>query len=430
MEPLMAHFISQNRRATLVVALGLALGCSRPPLSIEPIASSPAAASPQAADPALALDPESGDLLLTWVGGAPRLGWRLYFARSADGGQSWSAPAVITTDTGLVHPHGEAAPRLVAAPGHRVAVVWAQGFDVAGRQWPATRLRAARSLDGGTNWSRPITLNDDTTGAPISHTFQGAAWTGDSGLTVAWLDERRGGSVNHDHANHDSTAGEDATIFSVSSQDFGASWEPNRPLWGAVCPCCRVALARNPDGSTLAAWRKHYPGNVRDVVVGRIDDPQSEPTRVHRDDWEYAGCPHSGPAVAVDSGGRSRIVWYTGRPRGAGVYLVRGNGATGFESAPVALVRGDALQTAHPAVAALPGGSTLAAWDLDAAGKRGLSMGLVRTGESRARTQAVPGTTGASYPQLATLRDGGVAVAWTEVVGEMTRVRLARVIVR
>jgi hypothetical protein len=420
--------ISFPDRRTALVAIVLALGCGRPPLHVEPIASSPTVSSPEAADPALAVDPPTGDLLLTWVGGEHRAGWRLYFARSADAGRTWSNPVAITGDTGLVQPHGEAAPRLVAAPGHRIAVVWTQGFAVAGREWPATRLRGARSLDGGTTWSTPVTLNDDTVAAPVSHTFQGAAWTGDSGLTVAWLDERRGGSVSYDHANHDSTASEDATIYAVSSPDFGASWEPNRPLWGAACPCCRVALARSPDGAALAAWRRHYPGNVRDVVVGRIDNRESEATRVHRDDWAYAGCPHSGPAVAVDSAGGRRVVWYTGRPGGAGVYLVRGNGTTDFESAPVTLARRDALQTAHPAVAALPGGETLAAWDLDAAGKRGLSVGLVRAGESRARTLAVPGTAGATYPQLAALGDSTVAAAWTEIVGEVTRVRLARVI--
>lgn len=416
-----------DRRTALVAAVVLALGCGRPPLRVELIASSPAAASPEAADPALAVDPPTGDLLLTWVGGEHQAGWRLYFARSADGGRTWSTPVAITADTGLVHPHGEAAPRLVAAPGHRVAVVWTQGFAVAGRQWPATRLRGARSLDGGTSWSAPVTLNDDSVAAPVSHTFQGAAWTGDSGLTVAWLDERRGGSVGDDHANHDSTASEDATIYAVSSPDFGASWEPNRPLWGAACPCCRVALARGPDGAALAAWRKHYPGNIRDVVVGRIDDEESEVTRVHRDDWVYTGCPHSGPAVAVDSTGGRRVVWYTGRAGGAGVYLARGSRTAGFESVPVALVQRGALPTAHPAVAALPGDGTLAAWDLDAAGTRGLSVGLVGSGESRARTLAVPGTAGATYPQLAALSDGSVAVAWTEIVGDATHVRLARI---
>jgi hypothetical protein len=249
----MARISFRDRRAALVAAVVLALGCGRSPLRVEPIASSPAVSSPEAADPALAVDPPTGDLLLTWVGGEHKAGWRLYFARSVDAGRTWSDPVAITGDTGLVHPHGEAAPRLVAAPGHRIAVVWTQGFAVAGREWPATQLRAARSVDGGRTWSTPATLNDDTVAAPVSHTFQGAAWTGDSGLTVAWLDERRGGPVSDDHANHDSTASEDATIYSVSSPDFGASWEPNRPLWGAACPCCRVALARSPDGAALAA---------------------------------------------------------------------------------------------------------------------------------------------------------------------------------
>ena len=284
------------------------------------------------------------------------------------------------------------------------------------------------SLDGGVSWTGPVTLNDDTFAAPVSHTFQGVTWTGDSTLTAAWLDERAGGMTTHEHASRDSSAESDATIYAASSPDFGKRWEPNRPLWGAACPCCRVVLARGRDGSALAAWRRHFPQDIRDVVVGRVGD-LSEPVRVHRDGWEFKGCPHSGPAVAVDDSGWARVAWYTGRAGRAGVYLVRATGATTFDSAPVALMRRQRLQPAHPAIAVLRDGSTIAAWDLDARGRRGLSLGVVGVGESRARTVAMPGTAGASYPQLAALRDGSAALAWTEMAGERFRLRVARVVV-
>ena len=55
----------------------------------------PAAAGSQSADPALAIDPVSGDLVMSWVEGDGRT-WALYAARSAKSGD-WSAPVRVSS---------------------------------------------------------------------------------------------------------------------------------------------------------------------------------------------------------------------------------------------------------------------------------------------------------------------------------------------
>ncbi|HET8625479.1 MAG TPA: sialidase family protein, partial [Gemmatimonadales bacterium] len=140
--------------ATVAVAIAAA-GC-RAELETEPLLL-PIDRGHQSADPALAVEPRSGDLLLGWVAGGGEL-WTLYVARSRDGGASWLAPAVVAGGPEApneVHPHGESSPRLVVAPGGRVAIAWPNSVPVAGRKWPATMLRLARSSDGGATWSRP-----------------------------------------------------------------------------------------------------------------------------------------------------------------------------------------------------------------------------------------------------------------------------------
>ncbi|HEU4680694.1 MAG TPA: sialidase family protein, partial [Gemmatimonadales bacterium] len=267
----------------------------------------PSAGGSQSADPALAVAPSSGDLVLGWVEGNGTT-WSLYTARSNDGGGQWSAPVKVAGGSEApeeVHPHGESSPRLVAGPGDRVAFVWPNSIKVPGRKWPAAMLRFARSEDGGVRWSKPITLNDDTTGALVSHQFHGAIWVGDSGIAVAWMDEREAAapitSGTDGHAEH--AAEPDATIYMTVSSDFGRSWGPNRIGWKAACPCCRISLARTADGQAIAAWRKHFPGNVRDVVTAVVGTEVTEPERVHPDDWAYAGCPHTGPAIATGGDG-------------------------------------------------------------------------------------------------------------------------------
>jgi len=426
----MMHFAKNFRLLTL---LGLAgWGCGNGSGIRVSALEAPSAGKSQSADPALAVMPGSGDLMLGWIEGDGKA-WELYTARSTDGGGKWSSPVRVAGGAEApeeVHPHGESSPRLVVAPGERVALVWPNNVAVPGRKWPAAMLRFARSGDGGLHWSNPITLNDDTTGALVSHQFHGAAWSGDSGLTVAWLDERGVAaplaSGSDGHAEH--AAEPDASIYLATSSDFGRSWGPNRRAWTAACPCCRVSLARGRDGQALAAWRQHFPGNVRDVVTAVASDRSSEPKRVHPDDWAYAGCPHTGPAIDTGSDGTAHVVWYTGKEGRLGVYYAR---QTPDGSGPaVDLVTGRGLGVAHPAVVALPDGGALAAYDVAADGKRQISLArLLPSGRVGGRL-VVEGSENGKYPQLAVLNDSVAVVAWTASSGDSQRIRVARLEVR
>ena len=409
------------------LALLLACGDAESPRA-EPLASPSGDVTLASADPSLATEPGSGDLLLSWVAG-DSIGWRLYFARSSDRGEHWSAPVRITPDAGEVHPHGESSPRLAAGPAGRLAVVWVRDVPVATRRWPASAIRMARSLDGGRSWLPPVTLNDDTTAAPVGHNFQGAAWIGDSGLVAAWLDERHGAApaVHHHDAAltaGDSTSEADAMVYLAHSPDFGRTWEPNRPLWGGACPCCRITLSRAPGGGGVAAWRHHFPGNVRDVVTAPLTPVPGSPARVHEDGWVYPGCPHNGPGLAVGPDGARHVVWYTGRTGGAGLYYARSTGAGA--GAPVALVAGSSLPPVHGSVAAIESGGAVVALDATADGRRAIGVARVGAGERRPRVVPLPRSEGGSYPQIVAVAPGTLVVAWT-APGARSEVRLARV---
>lgn len=409
----------------VVSALTLAgLACGRPGITALDPPGNPTGTTAEAADPALARDPVSGDLLLAWVGGAGD-DWSLYFARSADSGRTWSAPVPVTHEAGEVAPHGEASPRLVATGGGVIAIAWVRNVPVSGRPWPASVVRLTRSTDGGIHWDIPVTLNDDSTSGPTGHNFHGAAWAGDSGLVVAWLDERGGGSAvseGHRHGGNtppenagDETSEPDAAIYLASSADGGRTWSPNRRLWPAVCPCCRVTLARGPDGAVRSAWRRHYPGNVRDVVVAPLpaDDALSEPSRIHHDAWVYPGCPHAGPGAAVDAQGRMHVAWYTGGNTAPGLYYERldASGAPGGN--PVALLAGDGIATTHASVGVTDDAGAVVTWDRLEDGGPGVSLAWIDAAGRLAAIGPVPGGAEGGYPQVVTSGNDRVLLAWT-----------------
>ena len=388
------------------------------------IASSPAEAASNSADPALALDPANGDIVMTWVGGDSSR-FNLYFARSADGGSSWSAPVRVTQVDNDVKPHGQASPRIVATRG-MIAVFWPNNIVVEGRRFPASHLRFSRSTDGGRTWSRTATLNDDTTSALAGHTFHGAVFVPPSTLAVAWLDSRSQDvshmteTRSHAHAEHDG----DATIYMAVSKDLGATWAmQNAKLWGDACPCCRVSLAARPDGKIIASWRSHLPGDVRDPVVAEVSETPAPPVRVHTDDWVFAGCPHTGPSLDVDRKGVTRVAWFSGRPGRSGIFYAQSNADTLAFSKPVEIIGAAALPTAHPAITAAHD-AVLVAYDVNQLGKPALSIARV-DGES-AKSVTLQDSEGADHPQIVALENGAL-VAWTQKRSNRTTVRVARI---
>jgi hypothetical protein len=419
--------------------IGLAAACARGP-RIDAV--TPPDGALHAADPVVVRDVATGDLLLAWVGGegeGDNTTHHLYTARSGDLA-TWSPPAQVTRRDGDVHPHAESSPRWIAASGV-LGLAWTNSIPVPGRQWPASNIRFARSEDGGWTWSAPITLNDDTARGPSGHIFHGAAWSGDSSVLVAWMDERRAPS----HAGHVESRGPhqaeaeqgegepDATVYLARSNNWGRTWRPNRALWGAACPCCRVSLARGPEGQVTAAWRKHFPGNVRDIVVANVaaDTNPDAGQLVHQDDWVYPGCPHTGPGASIDGAGATHVAWYTGKPGATGIlYARRGRTQPSGAGAAVRLISGPRIPTAHPAVAAFADGRAIVAWDMSARGRPELQLALVGQDGTVRWQGVVAGSAGADHPSVAVLDDSTAVVAWAQQEGAASRVRMVKVTVQ
>lgn len=349
-------------------------------------------------DPALAIS-ASETPAIVW--GTPSSD--LAYARSGDGGDLFSKPQTVNATEGEVKAHGESAPWLRMGPGQELFAAWEGAGDI----------RFARSTNFGRSFGEPVRLDD---GPEKSHqSFLHLDSGPDGTVAVAWLDFRA-----------------EISVYVAVSRDKGATWSPNVKVAGAVCPCCRPAVAVAADGAVVCVWRHVYPTNVRDLagsVSGDGGRTWSAPVRVSVDDWVLEGCPHSGASIAF-SGGTLGAVWYTGAGTRASLRFATSADLGATWSAP-SEIQGPHTDANHPHLIAAFGDF----WAIFQArdGSENAGWGPVRARVARLSPGRAPElsslpSTGSSvaYPRLAAGSAGRLYAAWTESDAAGPRVVLCR----
>lgn len=397
------------RRAAGVSGVGLALalaaGCNRQSaieLSDARTVSTPTSVG---AAPMFAVSSD-GRQATAWIS-APEGGsdGRLYVSTGG-------APSELRDSLGPIEPHGESPPKLAYASDGSLDALYVVGKEAPGERFPLAALRFARSPDGGKSWEPPVTVTDDGTFG--SHNFHALHIARDGTIYAAWLDGRAGKS----------------RAYATRSEDGGRTWAPNHPIsLGEACPCCRTALATAPNGVVYAAWRAVLPGGIRDIVVARSDDRGATwgaAVRVHADEWKVDACPHAGPALAVDSGQRLHVAWWTGKEGAAGAYYARSDdGGKSFQHA-TPLGTAEFSQPAHVQLALGDSDVVVAAWDDGTLQTPRIAIRVSRDGGDHfapARMVSAEGRA-ASFPVLA-VNGTKLTVAWTEQSADYARAAAA-----
>lgn len=220
---------------------------------------------------------------------------------SDDDGRTLSAPVEVNATAERIYAEGENRPKIAFGPHDEIYVSWSQP-----RAAPWTGfVRFARSLDRGEHFSAPLTVHHDR--AEITHRFDALAVDDKGRIVIAWIDKRDLLAAT--------AAGKPylgAAIYYSWSDDGGVSFVPERKLVDQSCECCRIALARTPDGEVAAFFRGIYGDNIRDhaYAVLRTDGQTSQVARATFSDWQIAGCPHHGPGLAIGTDGTRHAVWY------------------------------------------------------------------------------------------------------------------------
>lgn len=386
----------------LTAAFTLLSGMAAAQHSHKPAAKAPSACSEPTLNCAAAVTPfaaSDGGLWLAWSAGG-----KVSVARSGDGGASFAPPVIVSgAAAATIDDNGEARPKVFADKSGRVFVTWTTRRDkgYVGTVW------LARSTDGGRSFAPAKALSDDTT----SQRFETLGFTADGKIVVLWIDKR--GAVAAKAAGRHYAG---AAVAAAWSEDGGASFGPSRVVAEQSCECCRLGLAAAPDGNLVLTWRQIFDGGIRDHAAATIGTDGLGPIRrVAVDHWQVDGCPHHGPALAVDRNGTWQVAWFTdGRAR-QGLFHARSTDSGASFSPPRALGNPD-NQPSHPQILAL-GDTVWLAWkEFDGERAAIITQSSADGGATWTVPHAVATTRDASdHPQL-------VAVAGQPLLSWLTRV--------
>jgi hypothetical protein len=192
-----------------------------------------------------------------------------------------------------------------------------------------------------------------------------------------------------------------------------------------ICDCCQTDVAITAQGP-VAAYRDRTAGEIRDIYVARhVDGRWQTGVPLHEDNWQIAGCPVNGPAIAA-RGDTVAAAWFSAPEQTPAVRL-RFSQDSAVSFGPVFTLATDGA-LGHVDVALLGDGSAVVSWlQADPGGRGNLVVRrLTADGDVGAVIPVASGAPARSVPQMAIAGDDLVLV-WTEAQAETKRVASARI---
>lgn len=105
----------------------------------------------------------------------------------------------------------------------------------------------------------------------------------------------------------DKRGGKGTSLYGSRSTDGGLTWSKNVLIYaspeGTICECCHPSVAMESDGRTLVMWRNWLHGS-RDMYLARSRDGLtfSTPEKLGTGTWQLNACPMDGGGVVVNQG--------------------------------------------------------------------------------------------------------------------------------
>ena len=350
--------------------------------------------------PAIQLS-ETGMLHLSWIEANKKTLHTYYLQAPFNSQEPLPQPILVNpplTPAASLH----APPALALGMQNDVYLTWTTPHPNAKDKLFTSLLLLSRSLDGGKTFLPPTQVNDDK--AVTGHSFDNLTVSPNGSIHMVWLDAREGKK--------------DPATYASFSNDQGQTLSPNLKIDDTSCVCCRTHATAAQDGTVYLAWRKIFPGNIRETVVTRSTDNGttfSSPVIVGHDRWAFDGCPHRPATMGTDQQGRLFVTWYTEGPDDIpGVYFAYSDdqGKTFTPRRQLNLSKGTFPD--HPQLAVDREGRLLVIWEEQSPVRRevvisySLDRGLTFSSPQKLNTKK------SKHPAVAVNTNGQAILAWQE----------------
>lgn len=312
---------------------------------------------------------------------------------STDLGTSFSAPVLIQPPRQRLQIDAEGAPKIAIDAAGTLYVAWTADARRAGQSFVVT------SRDNGRTFSAPL-------GPEIPGTSTGAELRP---LLLA-----HGDRADLYFLRPEATGEPHGLLYRSVVAPGMASPLAAEKMAGSTCECCRLAAARDTDGSVVLLSRMVFDGGIRDFGIIRVS-PAGQPSpamRVTDDDWRIDACPEHGGALAIARDGRYQLAWFTQGRKRQGLFYASSSDRGITWSAPLRIGNETAL-AGHADVLALDERVFLTWQQFDGTRTSILAMTSDDNGRSWTAPRELGSSTAASdYPRLVT--DGKAAfVSWS-----------------
>jgi hypothetical protein len=236
--------------------------------------------------PKIAVD-SSGGLHLVWSDFSPG-NYEVFYARSTNGGATWSTGKRLTWNAGW-----SLNPRIAVCGSKNLYVVWSDSTP------GVNEIYYARSMDGGATWTtaKRLTWNAGWSYGPdIAVDLSGNPH-------VVWYDDTPGNQE----------------LYYIRSADGGASWSAGKRLTWNASGSWNPAIAIGLSGRIDVVCEDNALGNDEIFYKGSADGGAtwSSNIRFSRTSGESAF-----PDIGVDSWGRIYVVWHDDTPGNNEIYYI------------------------------------------------------------------------------------------------------------
>lgn len=284
----------------------------------------------------------------------------LYFARSTDGGKTFTTPVRVNSKPGELWGFATSRPRIAVSKSGIIHVFYHGNRREPSAPRQAVDARYTRSLDGGKTFEAARTLNVEGKGMDDgeldeAHCFgtMGVAPNGD--VHAYWIDTR-----------HMKSAEDNGAIYGVVSRNEGKTFSAEKMVVQAeACPCCQLNVAFTPDSKAYLSLRSVGTDGSRNAALKlSADRGQTFGSSIAVSDkkWKISACPLKPLMMTADSKGRVYATWFAGEEAPPGVFFAVSSDKGQTFSKPMRL-HDAALVSDHANVIATNEGLVRVVWD-------------------------------------------------------------------